>query len=90
MGKLVAAMLCIIVTICTAGGFTVRAAPAAETKSENEVIEEYLIGKANEFKELTQTSGFKKGVLAFGIVISCMASGEIAIQIKEIMKNRKK
>lgn len=90
MGKVVAALLCIVVMICMAGGFTVRAAPAEETKSENEVIEEYLIGKANEFKELTQTSVFKKGVLIFGIVISCMASGEIAIQIKEIMKNRKK
>lgn len=90
MGKLVAALLCIITMICTAGEVTVRAAPTDETKSENEVIEEYLVDKTNEFKELTQTGVFKKGVLIFGIVISCMASGDIGIQIREIIKNRKK
>lgn len=89
MRNVLAVLLSFLIVYST-GLLSVQAASFEAAIPENETIAEGLIDKTNEFKKITQTSVFKKCVLGFGIVISCMASSDIGVQIIEIMRNRRK
>lgn len=90
MGKKILALLCLIIMLGSGAGFSVQAITDEEIESENEMIEEYLVEKAEEFKRMIQTKGFKKFILGLGVCISCFASFDIGKQIKEIRDKNKK